>query len=59
MDKAVPLLNRFATAQQQPITPEANAIISSIRGLGMTATSPDKTTTQVEMLFALKPKNGN
>ncbi|MGH7998401.1 MAG: DUF3352 domain-containing protein, partial [Brasilonema sp.] len=59
MDKAVPLLNRFATAQQQSITPEANAVISSIRGLGITATSTDKTTTQVEMLLALKPKNGN
>ncbi|NMG18511.1 DUF3352 domain-containing protein [Brasilonema bromeliae] len=59
MDKTVPLLNRLATAQQQPMTPETSAIISSIRGLGLTATSPDKTTTQVEMLLALKPKNGN
>ncbi|MBW4630540.1 MAG: DUF3352 domain-containing protein [Iphinoe sp. HA4291-MV1] len=59
MDKTAPLLNRFAIVQQQPITPEASAILSSIRGLGMTATSPDKTTTQVEMLLALKPKNGN
>ncbi|NMF64878.1 DUF3352 domain-containing protein [Brasilonema octagenarum] len=59
MDKTVPLLNRLATAQQQPMTPETSAIISSIRGLGLTATSPDKTTTEVEMLLALKPKNGN
>lgn len=59
MDRTVPLLNRLATAQQQPMTPETNAIISSIRGLGLTATSPDKTTTEVEMLLALKPKNGN
>ncbi|ARV57660.1 metalloendopeptidase [Nostocales cyanobacterium HT-58-2] len=59
MDKTAPLLNRLATAQQQPMTPEASAIMSSIRGLGITATSPDKTTTQVEMLLALKPKTGN
>ncbi|WP_017317909.1 DUF3352 domain-containing protein [Mastigocladopsis repens] len=59
MDKSVPLFTRLASAQQQSITPEASAIMSSIRGLGITATSPDKTTTQVEMLLALKPKNGN
>lgn len=59
MDKTVPLLNRLATAQQQPMTPETSAIMNSIRGLGITATSPDKTTTQVDMLLALKPKTGN
>lgn len=56
MDKTVSLLNRFATAQQQPISPEASAIMSSIRGLGVTATSPNKSTSEVEMLLALKPK---
>lgn len=59
LDKTLPLLNRLATAQQQPMTPETTAIINSIRGLGITATSPDKTTTQVDMLFVLKPKTGN
>lgn len=57
MDKTATLLNRFATAQRQPIPPEAKAIMSSIRGLGVTATSPDKSTSQVEMLLALKPKS--
>jgi hypothetical protein len=56
MDNTVPLLNRLAQAQSQPIPPEASAIMSSIRGLGMTASSPDKSTTQVELLLALKPK---
>lgn len=59
IDKAVPLLNRFATLQQQPMTPESMAILSSIRGLGVTATSPNNSTSQVEMLLALKPKTGN
>jgi Protein of unknown function (DUF3352) len=54
MDKTVSLVNRFA-AQGQPIPPEASAILGSIRGLGMTATSPDKSISQVEMLLALKP----
>ncbi|GAA6621827.1 DUF3352 domain-containing protein [Scytonema sp. NUACC26] len=59
MDKTASLIERFATAQRQPISPEASAIMSSIRGLGMTATSPDKSTSQVEMLLALKPKSGS
>ncbi|MBE9034985.1 DUF3352 domain-containing protein [aff. Roholtiella sp. LEGE 12411] len=54
MDKTLSLVNRFA-AQGQPIAPEANAILTSIRGLGVTATSPDKSTSELEMLLALKP----
>jgi hypothetical protein len=54
MDKTVSLVTRFA-AQGQPISPEANAVLSSIRGLSATATSPDKSISQLEMLLALKP----
>ncbi|MBD2341908.1 DUF3352 domain-containing protein [Calothrix sp. FACHB-156] len=54
MDKTMTVVNRFAAAQ--PLPPQATAILSSIRGLGVTATSPDKSTSQVEMLLALKPK---
>ncbi|MCC5637389.1 DUF3352 domain-containing protein [Nostoc sp. CHAB 5844] len=54
MDKTVSLVNRFA-AQGRPIPPDANAILSSIRGFAATATSPDKSTSQLEMLLALKP----
>lgn len=54
MDKTVSLVSRFA-AQGQPIPPETNAILSSIRGISATATSPDKSTSQLEMLLALKP----
>jgi hypothetical protein len=55
MDKTMTLVNRF-TAQSQTISPQANAILTSIRGLGVTATSPDKSTTQMEMLLSLKQK---
>ncbi|MBR8835686.1 MAG: DUF3352 domain-containing protein [Stigonema ocellatum SAG 48.90 = DSM 106950] len=56
MDRTMSLLNRFAIAQNQPISPEATTILNSIRGLGVTATSPDKSTSKMEMLLALKPK---
>jgi Protein of unknown function (DUF3352) len=55
MDKTMTIVNRFA-APTQAIPPEASAILSSIRGLGVTANSPDKSTSQMEMLLALKPK---
>jgi len=55
MDKTVSLVNRYAV-QGQAIPPEAAAILSSIRGLGVTATSQDKSISQVEILLALKPK---
>ncbi len=51
MEKALPVVNRFS-----PPTPEATAILNSIRGIGVTATSPNKSLTQMEMLLALKPK---
>ncbi|RCJ40749.1 metalloendopeptidase [Nostoc minutum NIES-26] len=54
MDKTVSLVNRFA-AQGQSIPPETRAILSSIRGVSATATSPDKSISQLEMLLALKP----
>ena len=39
------------------IDPEATAIINSIRGIGITASNPDKTTSQMELLVALKQRN--
>jgi hypothetical protein len=46
--KTLPLVNSLLSS-------EANTILSSIRGFGITATSPDKSTTELEMLLALKP----
>ena len=49
MEKALPFFTRFS-----PPTPEATAILNSIRGIGVTATSPSDSLTQMEMLLALK-----
>ncbi|MEH1825435.1 MAG: DUF3352 domain-containing protein [Nostoc sp.] len=48
--KTVPLFNSFVSSNADTIT-----ILNSIRGLGFTANSPDKSTSQLEMLLALKP----
>lgn len=56
MDKTIPLITRFSSLQGQPLPPEASVILNSIRGMGVTAYSPDKSVTQMEMLLALKPK---
>jgi hypothetical protein len=55
MDRTMTLVNKFATPAQ-PIPPETAAVLNSIRGLGVTATSPDKSISQMEMLLSLKPK---
>ncbi|CDN10511.1 hypothetical protein RintRC_6822 [Richelia intracellularis] len=55
MNPTLSLINRFA-GRNQPLPPEANAILSSIDGIGMAANSPDKSTSQVEFLLALKNK---
>lgn len=55
MDKTMSLVTRFA-AQSQAISPESRAILNSIRGIGMTASSPDKSISQIELLLALNPR---
>ncbi|MEA5515709.1 DUF3352 domain-containing protein, partial [Nodularia sp. UHCC 0506] len=54
-EKTASLVNRFMT-QGQPLPTEANTVLSAIHGFGVTVTSPDKSTGQLEMLLALKPK---
>lgn len=54
INKIVPLVNRLGVQGQVP--PRTSAILDSIRGLGVTATTLDKSTSQIEMLLALKPK---
>jgi len=51
MDKTqtVPLIKSLISSDANAIT-----MLSSIRGLGFTATSPDKSTSELEMLLALK-----
>jgi hypothetical protein len=52
MDKTIPIINSISG---QPLPPDANAILSSVRGFGMTFHNPNKSTTQLEMLLGLKP----
>lgn len=55
MDKMMALMNQVNPASQQTMTPEAKAVIESIRGIGVTSTQVNDTSTQVEMLLSLKP----
>ncbi len=48
--KTVPVINNLISSNADTIT-----ILGSIRGLGFTANSPDKSTSELEMLLALKP----
>jgi Protein of unknown function (DUF3352) len=41
----------------KPIPPDVNAIMTSIQGVGMSSTQPDKNTSQFEALLTLKPTN--
>ncbi len=59
MDKTMFLLNRFAGSQKQSFPPETSAILNSIRSLGVTTISLDKSTSKMDMLLALKPKSTN
>jgi len=57
MDKTVSLVtHNLLQPQNIAIPPETSAFLNSIRGLGATVTSPDNSTSQVELLLALKPK---
>jgi len=52
MEKTLALVN---ASQAAAISAETKAILDSIRGIGMSASSPNDSTSQVEMLLALKP----
>lgn len=55
MDKTMSLVTRL-NAQNPVMTPETSAIMNSIRGIAMTGSSPDQSTSQMELLLALKPR---
>jgi hypothetical protein len=55
MDKLMSILSTNPAISSY-ITPEVNAIASSIRGVGGTVTEIDKGSVQIELLLALKPK---
>ncbi|GCL40655.1 DUF3352 domain-containing protein [Anabaena sp. FACHB-1250] len=54
MDKTTAIIEHLS-AQSQPLTPDATAILTSMRGVGVTVNSPSKSKTEMEMLFSLKP----
>ncbi|MDJ0736525.1 MAG: DUF3352 domain-containing protein [Nostocaceae cyanobacterium] len=58
MDKNMTIVNKSAGLTQPP-PPEYITVLSSIRGVGMAATNPDKSTSEIEMLLALKKNTGN
>ena len=57
MDKTKTIIERLST-QSQPLPPDAIAILTSIRGIGVTVNSPSKSMTQMELLLSLKPSKG-
>lgn len=54
MDKTTAIIKHLS-AQSQPLTPDTTAILTSIRGVGVTVNSPSKSQTEMEMLFSLNP----
>lgn len=57
MDKTTDIIKRLAP-ENQPLTPDTTAILTSMRGVGVTVNSPSKSKTEMEMLFSLKPRQG-
>lgn len=57
MEKTSTVVNNLTQAAGTPLPPEANAILNSVKAIGATANWPDKTTSQVEILFSLKKKS--
>ncbi|AFZ02399.1 DUF3352 domain-containing protein [Calothrix sp. PCC 6303] len=56
MDQTMTIANRLGGVSKS-MPPETAAVINSIRGIGMTANSSDKSTSQMEVLLSLKPKS--
>ena len=58
VEKVFGLVNsKMGMYGSKSMPPDVNAIVTSIQGFGMSSTQPDKNTSQVEMLLALKPAN--
>lgn len=55
MEKVMVLMNKGLQAQPNSVPPQTLAILNSIRGVGASAVIPNKTTSEFELLFALKP----
>jgi hypothetical protein len=56
IEKIFSLFDRkMGASMGKGIPADVNALISSVKGLGMSSTQPDKNTNQVEILLTLKP----
>jgi hypothetical protein len=56
MEKTMALVNKvMLVSQRQTMPPETAAVLNSIKGFGGTSVAVDKTTSQFEMVMALKP----
>jgi Protein of unknown function (DUF3352) len=56
VEKVYGLVNsKIGAAATQSIPADVNAMITSVQGLGMSSTQPDKNTSQFEALLTLKP----
>jgi hypothetical protein len=51
------MLAKLPPSQVSEIPPEAQAVLSTIRGIGVTAAMPDKTTSKFDFLLSLKKAN--
>jgi len=60
MDKTIALIDRNLpdTNPTSRIPPETSPFLKVIRGIGVTASQPDSSTSQIEFLLALKQKSG-
>lgn len=57
MDRVLALINSEPfKAQASTIPPDTTTILQSIQGVAVSATQPDKSTSQFELLMALKPR---
>lgn len=56
MEKTMALMKQTVlVSEKNSMPPEAAAMLDSIRGIGITASQPNKATSQVELLLSLKP----
>jgi hypothetical protein len=54
MDQTLSIFNTILAQTGRPIPPEASTVLGSMQGVGVTATWPNKATSQLEMLLSLK-----
>ena len=55
VEKMTALFEKLGAISQKSVPADVNALLGSVRGVGMTSVQVDKTTNQFEALLALKP----